>query len=78
MSETKNNNDIIKLGLGLGFRLALPLVVFAIGGRLLDKYFGTSPFLILSGILISLLLSFYLVYRELRQVLKNETNNDKN
>jgi F0F1-type ATP synthase assembly protein I len=41
----------------LGYVIAIPIVVFALGGRLLDKHFNTSPWLLLAGILISIVLS---------------------
>jgi F0F1-type ATP synthase assembly protein I len=41
----------------LGYVIAIPIVVFALGGRLLDKHFHTSPWLLLAGILISIIIS---------------------
>lgn len=41
----------------LGYVIAVPIVVFALGGRMLDKHFHTSPWLLLAGILISITLS---------------------
>ncbi len=45
----------------MGYTMAIPLVVLAIGGRLLDKHFNTSPMLLLTGIMISIVLSSILV-----------------
>jgi F0F1-type ATP synthase assembly protein I len=41
----------------LGYVIAIPIVVFALGGRMLDKHFNSSPWLLLVGILISIVLS---------------------
>ncbi|MDD5437896.1 MAG: AtpZ/AtpI family protein [Patescibacteria group bacterium] len=44
-----------------GYTMAIPLVVLAIGGRLLDKYLNTSPLFILIGIFVSIIISSILV-----------------
>ncbi len=40
-----------------GYTIAVPLVVLAIAGRLLDRHFGTKPWLFLIGIFLSIILS---------------------
>ncbi|MDF1497504.1 MAG: AtpZ/AtpI family protein [Patescibacteria group bacterium] len=45
----------------LGYTMAIPLVALALGGRLLDRYLDTSPAFLLTGILISIVLSSILV-----------------
>ncbi|MDI6777896.1 MAG: AtpZ/AtpI family protein [Patescibacteria group bacterium] len=54
----------LKLAWDLGFTIAIPLVVFALAGRFLDKKLGTSPWLLLAGILISIAVSSWLVYKK--------------
>lgn len=41
----------------LGYVIAIPIVVLGVGGRFLDKYFDTSPWLFLSGVIISITLT---------------------
>ena len=48
----------------LGYTIAVPIVVLALLGRFLDKKLGTSPWLLLAGILISILLSSWAVYKK--------------
>jgi F0F1-type ATP synthase assembly protein I len=40
-----------------GYTIAIPLVVLALGGRLLDKKLGTTPWLFITGIIISIFIS---------------------
>jgi len=40
-----------------GYTIAIPLVVLALGGRLLDKKLGTTPWLFIIGIIISIFIS---------------------
>lgn len=41
----------------LGFTIAVPLVALALLGRLADRHFGTAPWLLLAGIVLSLIAS---------------------
>lgn len=51
------------LGLQLGLIIALPLVILALGGRLLDRHLNTSPLFLLLGIFLSLISSTLAIYR---------------
>lgn len=53
----------------LGFSIAIPIVLFALLGRLADKAFGTSPFILLIGILLSIFVSSWLIYKKVRDIL---------
>ena len=48
----------------LGYSIVIPIVVFALIGRLLDKKLDTSPWLLLLGILISIIVTTVLVYQK--------------
>ena len=54
----------------LGYSIAVPLVVFALAGRLLDKKLGTSPWLLLFGLLLAITSSSYIVYKKTIKVMK--------
>ncbi len=71
MSKNDKENTWSALGLAweLGYMIAIPLVVFAIGGSFLDKYLGTSPIFLLVGILTSILLTSWMVYRKVIKLL---------
>lgn len=62
----------------LGYSIAIPLVLFTLGGRLLDKKLGTSPWLLLVGLFISIILTSYFVYHKITTIIKNQENLDKN
>jgi len=66
MKSMKKTNSFSALSLAwnLGYTIAVPLVVFALAGRFLDKKLETSPWLLLFGILLSIALSSYLVYKK--------------
>ena len=48
----------------LGYTIAVPIVALALLGRFLDKKLETSPWLLLFGILFSIALSSWLVYKK--------------
>lgn len=54
----------------IGFATAIPLVSLALLGRYLDKYFGLSPYLFLSGIAVATVVIFFI----LRQIVRDATS----
>ena len=62
--ELKNSFSIMALAWELGYLIAIPLVALTLGGRFLDKKLGTSPILLLVGVVLAILLSSYMVYKK--------------
>lgn len=67
----------------LGYSIAVPLVLLALGGRLLDRRFDTEPFLFLAGVLLSIFISTFIVFKKSMRIiasLEKETRSasDKN
>lgn len=54
-----------------GYTITIPLVLFALGGRLLDRHFGTSPWLLIGGIVVSMIVSSILLVRKAMQIMKD-------
>ena len=70
--EQKNSNwSALGFAWELGYSIVIPLVLFALGGRYLDKQLGTSPWLLLAGLAISLVLTSFIVYHKVTKELKN-------
>lgn len=76
MSVDKENTkwNVWSLAWGLGFDIAIPLVVFALIGRLLDRSFDTSPWFFIAGILVAIISSTTIIYRRISRILKNSDN----
>lgn len=71
--ENKNNSVMwqsISIAMQLGYTIALPLVVFAITGRLLDKHYDSSPIFLLTGVVLSLIVSSILTFIKMRRILE--------
>jgi ATP synthase protein I len=70
----KNQNEKPWSALGfawqLGYSIVIPIVAFALAGRMLDKKLDTSPWFLLGGILISIIVSSYVVYKKTIEVMK--------
>lgn len=60
------------LGWEMGYTIAIPLVIFALMGRLADKYLGTSPLFLLGGIIFSIVVSIALLYKKINKILKSD------
>jgi len=59
----------LSLAWELGYSISLPIVIFALAGRFLDRKFDTSPWMLLIGILISIIISSYIVYKKTVKVI---------
>ena len=76
MQEIETENQSQKafsawgLAWDLGWQISIPLVVFAMVGRFLDKYFDTSPWLLVAGVIIAAVTSTYMIYRKVVRILK--------
>ncbi|MFC1663455.1 AtpZ/AtpI family protein [Patescibacteria group bacterium] len=59
--ESNNNKSTfwqaLNIAWEMGYTIVVPLVLLALGGRLLDKQLNTSPWLLLTGIIVSLVIS---------------------
>ncbi len=63
------NFNAWQLAFELGYTIAVPIVLFALLGRWADNSWGTSPWLLLAGILISILISSFVVYKKVSKIL---------
>jgi F0F1-type ATP synthase assembly protein I len=69
-TETFNIFSALSLAFELGYIVAIPIVGFALGGRLLDRRFDSAPIFLLLGIFVSILLSSYLVYKKTQKIIQ--------
>lgn len=64
MKKTDQSFSALSLAWQLGYTIAVPIVFLALLGRFLDKKLGTSPFLLLLGVLVSIAVSSWAVYKK--------------
>lgn len=58
----------LRLAWSLGYIVAIPTVLFGLGGAYLDRYFGTSPICILVGFILAALIAGIGVYRKVKEI----------
>jgi len=63
-SKTDKSASVLSLAFELGYLIALPIIILALLGRMLDKKMDSSPWFLLGGIIISIVVTTYLVYRK--------------
>ena len=56
--------------IGVGWYVAISIILGVVVGMWLDKKFGTTPFLAIAGIILGSFMAFYGVYRMLLPGLK--------
>jgi F0F1-type ATP synthase assembly protein I len=61
--------ELISLVFEMGYTIAIPIVLFALGGRWLDKKTGSSPLFLLIGVLISIIITSFLVYKRVKKLI---------
>lgn len=66
-TNSLSKSDLISFAFDLGFAIIIPLIIFALGGRLLDKKMDTSPLFLIVGILISLIFTGIAVYKKAKK-----------
>jgi len=69
--EKENRWSVISLAWELGYLITIPIVLLAFGGKLLDDRLGTSPWILLVGIIFSIIITSWLVYKKVNAVIKN-------
>ncbi|MFA7253947.1 MAG: AtpZ/AtpI family protein [Patescibacteria group bacterium] len=64
----------------IGISVAVPLVALAFLGRYLDQKFGTSPYLMLAGLVIATVIVYFTLREIVRRATKefNELNSSNN
>ena len=62
--ENRKTFSVMALAWELGYLIAIPLVAPTLGGRFLDKQLGTSPLLLLIGVVTAIISSSYMVYKK--------------
>lgn len=74
--ETKNNKtdkvSVFSLAFELGYIVAIPIVVLALAGRMIDKKLDSSPWFLLLGIIISIIVSTYWIYKKTSAIIDNK------
>jgi F0F1-type ATP synthase assembly protein I len=73
MKNNKTDNwSVFSLALELGYIVAIPIVVLALAGRWIDKKLDSAPWFLLLGIVISIIISTYLVYKKTVSIIDNK------
>jgi len=60
--------ELISLVFEMGYTIAIPIVIFALGGRYLDRKLNSSPLFLLVGIFFALVSTGFLVYRKIKKI----------
>ncbi len=71
MNKNEKKWSVVSLAWELGYLITVPIVLLAFGGKILDNKLNTSPWMLLAGIVISISITSWLVYRKVNAVIKN-------
>ncbi len=68
--SAKINLSVLEFAWDLGFAVVIPLVLFILLGRFIDNKLNTSPIFLLSGIILSVFISGYGIYRSVSKYIE--------
>lgn len=57
-----------ELALTLGYMIIIPILVFGVGGVILDKYLNTTPIFIFAGFVLAMTASMVIVYVKMKDM----------
>lgn len=75
--DQKRGLKALSLAWELGYLIILPLVIFALIGRILDNYFKTWPWFLLLGIVLAIISSSISLYFKINTLLKELSIKDQ-
>lgn len=79
MAKEKNNTWFVLGLLGqMGYIIAVPLVFLALLGRFIDKRYDTSPWFLIAGMFLALIISTFWVYKKTAEIMKEATKDHEN
>ena len=58
-----------ELALNLGFMIVIPILIFGVGGVILDKYLHTTPLFILIGFFMAMTSSLLIVFIKTKDII---------
>lgn len=76
-SERQALWDALGLAWEMGYTIAVPLTLFALGGRFLDRWIGTAPWLMLVGIGAAIAISSIAITRKVKNVCRAEFSDER-
>jgi len=62
--------------IGVGWFVGVSILLGVWGGHWLDEKFGTSPILVIVGLILGLVVAFYGVYRMLLPLMRNKRDKE--
>lgn len=67
----------LSIALQFGYTIAIPLIILALLGRFLDKQFDTSPWLLIAGIILSMVVSSVALVMKFTKIMAQITQEDQ-
>jgi ATP synthase protein I len=77
LNDSRSTFRALGLTGGIGAVMAACILVGYFIGRYLDAKFGTAPWLLIVSLLMSMTAGFLEVYKIVKKVMRETTNNDK-
>jgi F0F1-type ATP synthase assembly protein I len=67
--KVKSNLGVaLELAFNLGYLIIIPMILFGVGGVILDKYLGTTPIFIFVGFLLGMTSAIIVIFKKMKNM----------
>jgi F0F1-type ATP synthase assembly protein I len=67
LKELSTKGELIGFAYEVGSAIAIPLIIFALTGRAIDKAYNSTPLFLIIGLLLSLISTGYIIYKKVKK-----------
>ena len=69
IKEAMTTAELVSFAFEIGYTISIPILLLVLGGRLLDKNLGTTPLFMITGLLISVFSTGYIIYKKTKKLM---------
>ena len=67
--ELNTTAELTSFAFDIGYSIAIPIIILVALGRFADKHFNTAPWLMITGLILSIITTSIIVYRKTKDLL---------
>lgn len=72
--EERKTWSLVGFAWDLGYSIAIPLILFVVGGVFIDRELESSPMFLLTGVFFSIFLSSMTIYKKTKSIIDPPSN----
>ncbi len=69
--DRKLTAELISFAYNIGFAIIIPIIIFVVSGRLIDKKLNSSPIYLLVGLALSFITTSFIIMKKIKEISKD-------